>query len=125
MFLEKLISKYGLSPIEAEELIADFIGIYSAFGFYKAEWFLRFMGVTEGGGNRLDFYTGGLSPKVRQAVRELTKQAAFGLEEWSLSEEFKSLTACERITHMCHIGINGMVEQIKGGYKYENNDDKE
>lgn len=38
------------------------MGLYDAFGFYKADWFLRFRGVIEGNGKRLDIYTEGLSP---------------------------------------------------------------
>ena len=92
-----------------DELMADFIGLNDAFGFYRAEWFLRFMGIIGGSGSRLDVYTKGLSPKVRTAVTELAEQAAYGLEKWSQSEGFASLTNAQRIERMCDAGITGMI----------------
>ncbi len=101
---------YGIvNNILHDEIIADFIGMYEAFGFYKAEWFLRFMGIIEGGGSRLTFYTKDLSPKVRKAVSELTRAAAYRLEEWSETKEFKALNTSERIKMMCRKGIAGMI----------------
>ncbi|MBR1383682.1 MAG: hypothetical protein IJ555_07730 [Ruminococcus sp.] len=93
-----------------DELMADFIGLWDAFGFYKAEWFLRFMGVIEGSEGRLVVYTEGLSEKVKQAVTELLRDAAYGLEKWSQSEGFEKLTNAERINIMCRAGILGMAE---------------
>ena len=102
---------YGIANnILHDELMADFIGLYDAFGFYKAEWFLRFMGIIEGSGSRLAVYTKDLSVKVEKAACELTKQAAFGLEKWSQSESFKALTNARRIDIMCSVGINGMAD---------------
>lgn len=102
---------FGISNnILHDELMADFIGLYDTFGFYKAEWFLRFMGVIKGSGGRLVVYTAELSEKVKEAVTELLTQAAKGLEKWSLSEGFKSLTNAERINIMCQAGILGMAE---------------
>lgn len=93
-----------------DELMADFIGMYDAFGFYKAEWFLRFMGVIKGSGGRLIVYTKELSDNVKQAVTNLLSEAANGLEKWSRSEEFKNLTNAERINKMCRFGIKGMTK---------------
>ena len=103
---------YGLSGNNLhDELMADFIGLYDTFGFYKAEWFLRFMGVIQGSGDRLTVYTGELSPKVTAAVKELTALAAHGLEKWSLSGGFKSLSTAERIKEMVHMGMTGMADR--------------
>ncbi len=102
---------YGISNnILHDELMADFIGLYDAFGFYKAEWFLRFMGVIEGSGGRLVVYTEWLSERVKQAVTEVLCDAAYGLENWSQSEGFEKLTNAERINIMCRAGILGMAE---------------
>ncbi len=91
-----------------DEIMADFNGLYEAFGFYKAEWFLRFMGVIEGSGGRLIYYTEDLSPKVRDAVSKLLEEAAYKLEKWSETEEFRSLSIGERIKVMCKAGLDGI-----------------
>ena len=97
---------YGISNnILHDELMADYIGIYDAFGFYKAEWFLRFMGVIKGNGQRIDVYTEDLSEKVRMAVIDILVKSAEKLEKWSLSEQFKSLTTADRIKIMCKNGL--------------------
>ena len=102
---------YGISNnILHDELMADLIGLYDACGQFKAEWFLRFMGVIKGSGGRLAVYTGGLSAKVRCAVEEILVNAAEGLEKWSLSDGFKELDNAERIKIMCHAGICGMAD---------------
>ena len=99
---------YGISNnILHDEIMADFIGIYEAFGFYRAEWFLRFMGIIEGSGSRLMFYTKDLPEKVRKAVSELAVLSAEGLERWSNTDSFKSMSTGERITNMCRMGFEG------------------
>ena len=101
--------RYGIANnILHDELMADFIGLYDAFGFYKAEWFLKFMGIIEGNGNRLIVYTKDLAPKVKEAVTVLISQAAYYLEKWSESEQFSKMTNSERIRWMCQTGIEGM-----------------
>ena len=92
-----------------DEVMADFIGMYEAFGFYKAEWFLRFMGIIKGSGDRLTFYTKNLSPKVLRAVSELITAVAYRLEEWSNTKGFKALDNPERIKIMCRKGLAGMI----------------
>ncbi len=100
---------FGISNnILHDELMADFIGLYDTFGFYKAEWFLRFMGVIEGSGGRMAVYTSGLSVSVTNAVAELLTAAAYGLEKWSESEQFSVLSQAGRINEMCRLGITGM-----------------
>ena len=102
---------FGISNnILHDELMADFIGLYDTFGFYRAEWFLRFMGVVKGSGGRLDVYTADLSERVKQAVAELLCSAANGLEKWSQSKGFKSLTNARRINIMCRAGVLGIAE---------------
>ena len=93
-----------------DELIADFIGMWDAFGFYRAEWFLRFMGVISGSGGRLLFYTKDLPENVRRAVSRLAEIIACGLESWSLTEGFRAMTIAERIKWMCRTGLEGMLQ---------------
>ena len=102
---------YGITNnILHDEVMADFIGMYEAFGFYKVEWFLRFMGIIEGSGDRLTFYTKNLSPKERRAVSELITAVAYRLEEWSNTKGFKALDNTERIKIMCRKGLAGMIK---------------
>ena len=101
---------YGITNnILHDEIMADFIGIYEVFGFYRSDWFLRFMGIIEGSGDRLKFYTESLSPMVSEAVTELLKEAAYRLEEWSETEGFKALSKEDRIKTMCKKGLAGMI----------------
>lgn len=97
---------YGISNNNLhDELMADLIGIYDAFGFYRAEWFLRFMGIIEGSGKRIDVYTGNLSEKVRAALKEMIIKAAQDIEMWTRSDEFKAMPTTERIKQMCKNGL--------------------
>ena len=104
---------YGITNnILHDEIIADFMGIYETFGFYKAEWFLRFMGIIKGSGGRFVYYTKELPERVSNAVSELTELCARNLEKWSLTDEFASMTAAERIKHLCMSGFEGMIRDI-------------
>lgn len=101
---------YGISNnLLHDEIMADFIGMYEAFGFYKAEWFLRFMGIIEGSGSRLMFYTKDLSVNVRKAVSELAVLSADGLERWSMTDSFKAISTGERIKRMCKWGFEEFI----------------
>lgn len=101
---------YGITNnILHDEIMADFIGMYEAFRFYKAEWFLRFMGIIEGSGARFVFYTKDLPKRVRNAVSELASQTAYSLEKWSQTDIFKAMTTSERIKCMCKAGFEGML----------------
>ena len=102
---------YGITNnILHDEIVADFIGMIEAFGFYKAEWFLRFMGIIEGSGDRLSFYTGNLPENVQKAVSKLAELCAYKLEKWSLTDGFHTLTTGERIKYMCKAGLNGLLQ---------------
>ena len=102
---------YGITNnILHDEIMADFMGMYEAFGFYKAEWFLRFMGVVAGSGGRLVFYTQDLPENVRRAVSMLAETIACGLESWSHTDSFRAMTTAERIKWMCRAGLEGLLE---------------
>jgi hypothetical protein len=96
-----------------DELIADFAGIVSAEGRYRADWFTRFMGVEEPGrfrpGGRMENYRGDrpLSDGAFAVLRSLLRDAAAGVEDaeragllpWgSHAERARTLLALSRVT---------------------------
>lgn len=96
-----------------DELMADFFGLYEAFGYYKAEYFLKFMGVIPGSGGRLKFYLtdNGRNEKVYKAISMTAEACAANLEKWSATQAFQAMTRIRRIKHLCLSGI----EKICGG----------
>ncbi len=95
-----------------DELIADFFGIYEAFGFYKADYFLHFIGAKGTNGNRLEVYTQGLPQRVFEAVKETAVQGAMILENWSESDEFSKMTKKQRVDYLCRLGLQGILESL-------------
>ena len=69
-----------------DELIADYAGLVAATGSFRADWFLRFMGLEDfpryRRGGRLDLYRGDppLSAPAFELLRSMVKDAAEGLE---------------------------------------------
>lgn len=68
-----------------DELIADYVGIASAAGGYRAEWFLRFVGLEGKGyreGGRLQNYRGdpALSDDAFARLQPLVRAAAWSLQ---------------------------------------------
>ncbi len=101
--------RYGISENNLhDELMADFFGVYEAFGYFKAELMLRFFGLIEGSGGRLRFYIGTLSENTQNAVRETAFVCAENLEKWSLTESFSAMTREERTEALCRAGIGGI-----------------
>lgn len=93
-----------------DELIADFFGIYEAFGEYKAELFYRFMGIGGFSGGRLKFYTEDMSEKLFAAVSEAAVQAAAYLEKYSKTSAFINKSRKERITALCRTSLAQICE---------------
>lgn len=68
-----------------DELIADYVGLTVATGSFRAEWFLRFMGLDRPGvirpEGRLHNYRGNprLSPGAFRALQRLVRSAAYGV----------------------------------------------
>ena len=91
-----------------DELMADFNGLYQAFGQYKAEYFLRFMGVIGSSAKRLICYFPRMTPTLFAEAGQLAQKAAYFLEDWSKSSEFKSLSIKERTDFLCQLGVEGM-----------------
>ena len=108
--------RYGIAEnLLHDELMADFIGIYEAFGYYRAEYFLRFMGIIKGSGNRMVYYTGDLQDDMKSRLSELLKKAAAQLEAWSEEEPFRLLAKEDMIRIMCRAGLVGISEGRLGG----------
>lgn len=96
-----------------DELMADFFGLYEAFGYYKAKHFLRFMGIISGSGGRLNFYLSdnGKNEKIYKAISMTAELCAANLEKWSETQIFQTMTRSQRTKHLCLSGI----EKICGG----------
>ncbi|MBQ7733595.1 MAG: hypothetical protein IJT58_06210 [Synergistaceae bacterium] len=88
-----------------DELIADFFGIYAAFGHYEARLFKHFMGH-----GRLSLYTQGLSQGTRDIIAELAIHCADTLEAWSKSESFTALDKASRINYLCETDIRELAK---------------
>ncbi|MGN0630445.1 MAG: DUF7005 family protein [Ruminococcus sp.] len=100
---------YGISRnCLHDELMADFFGLYEAFGYYKAEYFLKFMGVIPGSGGRLKFYTSELSPKLCRSIEETARSAADFLERYSQTGIFLSMNRKEQVIKFCSMGLAEM-----------------
>jgi hypothetical protein len=71
-----------------DELIADYRGIVAALGYYRADWFLYFLGLESfpnyRQGGRLENYRGNppLSEGAFKILQELVKKAAENLEQF-------------------------------------------
>ena len=67
-----------------DELIADYMGIVAAAGSYRADWFLRFIGLEAfpewRQGSRLEIYRGELSGQAFSILQHLVKSAAENVE---------------------------------------------
>ena len=77
-----------------DELIADFSGLYTAFGEYRSFWFMHFFGI------RFDIYVKGMSETAASVIRELAAVAAMGVEKWTKTEAFAQLDEAGRIEYL-------------------------
>ncbi len=77
-----------------DELIADFCGLYAAFGEYRAEWFMAFYE------NRAALYTRGMSASAAEIVRAIALATSKGVERWSKTRVFEGLDEAGRIEHL-------------------------
>ncbi|MBQ7216826.1 MAG: hypothetical protein IJS39_12685 [Synergistaceae bacterium] len=94
-----------------DELIADFMGMYSAFGHYDAKLFRHFMGL-DGSDGRLSLYTSGLSPESQRAVAEIACECSEKLEAWQDTQAFRKMDTPSRIDYLCQLGIQGIIRDI-------------
>ena len=77
-----------------DELIADFCGLYAAFGKFHSDWFMKSFGM------RAHMYTKGLDEAMIEVVRMLASTAARWAEAWSKTENFKRLDEAGRIEYL-------------------------
>jgi hypothetical protein len=77
-----------------DELIADFCGLYAAFGEYHSSWFMRLFE------NRFDIYVKSMSETGANIIRTLAAVAAKGIEKWTKTENFARLNEAERIEYL-------------------------
>ena len=94
-----------------DELIADFMGMYSAFGHYDAKLFRHFMGL-DGNDGRLSLYTSGLSPESRKAVAKIACECSDALEAWQDLDSFRKMDTTARIDYLYQLGIQGIIRDI-------------
>lgn len=91
-----------------DELIADYMGIKAALGYYRAEWFLRFVGLEQypvyREGGRLENYLGTppLSQEAFNVLQALVKRAAENLEHFDRKysaqmDKYKVMIALTRL----------------------------
>ncbi|SFB29898.1 hypothetical protein SAMN05216249_11827 [Acetitomaculum ruminis DSM 5522] len=100
---------FGISNFNLhDELMADFFGMYEAVGYYKAEDFLKFIGVLESSGKRIDEFTEEMTPSQKEAICEIAAICAQNLEKWSNTDEFRAMTRQDRVKYLCMAGIEGM-----------------
>ena len=104
---------YGTSQNNLhDELMADFFGLYAAFGKYQSKWFTHFMGIDgQNLDGRLSLYTRDLPKAVVAAIGQVGVCCSRFLENWSESHEFKSMKEPERVDFLCELGISGMFEK--------------
>ena len=88
-----------------DELIADFFGILSAFGFYKADYFEYFMGIKGEEGSRLSCYIPNCSQNLLIALKEKASLASNFLEDLSKKADFLSLSKSEKIRRLCETNL--------------------
>jgi len=73
-----------------DELIADFCGLYAAFGEFRAEWFTAMIK------NRSEIYTTNLSAEAAEIIKKIAQEAAIWVEEWTKSEAFLKMSSPSR-----------------------------
>lgn len=70
-----------------DELMADWAGLVGATGRFRADWFLRFLGLENypsyRPGGRLDLYRGDLSDEAFRLLHETLRSAALNLESFA------------------------------------------
>ena len=87
-----------------DELLADLSGFYSAFGKFKAEWFLHGLGLLDnpdGKEGRIAIYTKGLGDKSVKIVARLAAVIARSVEKWTETNEFLDMTEIGRLSSLC------------------------
>lgn len=102
-----------------DELIADYRGIVSATNRYRADWFLRFMGLElfpdyrEGG--RLQNYRGNLSERSFKILQSLVVSAAKNLEYFE-RQQTNSINPAVMLTTLCCLTLEELASNEADAY---------
>ena len=97
----------SLSNNVVDEIVADYIGIVHALGHYRADWFLRFMGLEDypkfRSDGRLTYYRGNphLGDGAFRVMQSLVVEAARNLERldlWNGDNEGRVISDLTRLT---------------------------
>lgn len=102
-----------------DELIADYRGIVSATNRYRADWFLRFMGLElfphyrEGG--RLQNYRGNLSERSFKILQSLVVSAANNLEYFE-RQQTNSINPAVMLTTLCCLTLEELASDEADAY---------
>jgi hypothetical protein len=103
-----------------DELIADYAGMVAATGRFRADWFLRFVGLEEfpryRPGGRLDLYRGKppLSDGAFRVLQSLVKSAAENLERFRGPEETTLTIAALASLRLEDLAGEGAAEALSG-----------
>ena len=93
-----------------DELIADFCGIYEAFGRYEGRLFRHFMGIDGTHDGRLSLYTRGMSDGVREIIADIACRCSEVLEEWTKTGTFIRMDKTSRINFLCETNIKDLAD---------------
>lgn len=102
-----------------DEFIADYRGIVAATGRYRADWFLRFMGLQsfphywEGG--RLQNYRGSLSEGSFKIIQSLVVSAARNLESFE-RQQANSVNPTAMLTTLCCLTLEELATDEANAY---------
>jgi len=102
-----------------DELIADYAGLVAATGGFRADWFLRFVGLEEfpryRPGGRLDLYRGKppLSDGAFRVLQALVKSAAGNLERFRAPREMALTIAALASLRLEDLASEGAEELLK------------
>jgi hypothetical protein len=102
-----------------DELIADYAGLVAATGGFRADWFLRFVGLEEfpryRPGGRLDLYRGKppLSDGAFRVLQSLVKSAAWNLERFRGPGEMALTIAALASLRLEDLASEGAEERLK------------
>lgn len=103
-----------------DELIADYKGIVSAIGGYRADWFLRFMGLEsfpnyrEGG--RLQNYRGSLSEGSFKILQVLIFSAAKNLESFERQQQKNKINPIVMLIALCSLTLEELASDEAQAY---------
>ncbi|MCA9671196.1 MAG: hypothetical protein KC503_36610 [Myxococcales bacterium] len=91
----------GMANNALDELCADFVGIAAALGEYRADWFLRFIGLERHPdafrpGGRLEIYRADLDDEAFGLLQTLVARAAHAVETRCRDEAIDLADAAER-----------------------------